>query len=92
MSIALASATMLMPSISHAKVYCHASDPTGTPLNVRSAPNGQVIGKLRNGDYIFVLDWVLDSKGREWAKIAYDTQYGTTEAYAFGNYIKCKDY
>ena len=28
---------------------CKVTDPTGTPLNVLSAPNGKIIGTLANG-------------------------------------------
>lgn len=28
---------------------CTVIDPTGTPLNVRSGPNGQIVGTLRKG-------------------------------------------
>lgn len=32
---------------------CTVSDPTGTPLNLRSSPNGRIIRKLRNGTVLY---------------------------------------
>ncbi len=32
---------------------CYVKDPTGTPLNLRSSPNGRVIAKLRNGTVLY---------------------------------------
>lgn len=91
MSIALASATMLMPSISHARPQCYVDDSTGTPLNVRSTPNGQVIGRLKNGEPLFIIGDAIDSRGRAWLKIIYDTPNGGVEAYIYGEYYSCLD-
>jgi uncharacterized protein YraI len=49
---------------------CVVEDPTGTPLNVRSAPNGSIIGALHNGALVQILDTMSDARGRPWAYIA----------------------
>ena len=30
--------------------FCSVNDPTGTPLNVRAQPNGEIIGTIPNGE------------------------------------------
>ncbi len=32
---------------------CYVDDPTGTPLNLRSSPNGKIIRKLKNGTLLY---------------------------------------
>jgi hypothetical protein len=34
---------------------CIAADPTGTPLNVRSSPNGRIIGALHNDEQVVIV-------------------------------------
>lgn len=52
-----------------AEEICVVNDPTGTPLNVRATPNGNVIGTLGNGRRVNLVDVDLDSRGREWALV-----------------------
>ena len=49
---------------------CTVTDPTGTPLNIRDAPNGRVIGALRNGKEVYIEELTLDASGRSWAKVS----------------------
>jgi hypothetical protein len=37
-----------------AERVCQVTDPTGTPLNVRDRPNGQVVNALRNGREVYI--------------------------------------
>jgi hypothetical protein len=60
---------VIMASDAWAQV-CVVNDPTGTPLNVRSRPNGPILGALYNGAAVQVLDSTFDSSGRRWAYIA----------------------
>lgn len=53
-----------------AEQVCQVTDPTGTPLNVRDSPNGNVINALRNGREVYILETAYDEQGRSWAKIA----------------------
>jgi hypothetical protein len=57
----------LTASAAHAG--CIVIDPTGTPLNIRSTPNGQIIGTLRNGVSVAIQGTAYDSGGRLWANI-----------------------
>jgi uncharacterized protein YraI len=49
---------------------CVVSDPTGTPLNVRTRPNGPIVGALYNGALVRILDVTSDDRGGRWAYIA----------------------
>lgn len=53
-------------SLVHAETVCKVTDPTGTPLNIRSKPNGKVINKLKNGRKVVITDNAYDNKGRPW--------------------------
>jgi hypothetical protein len=57
-----------------AEKICKVTDPTGTPLNVRDRPNGEIINALRNNREVEILEIVYDEQNRAWAKIAGDYQ------------------
>jgi protein-disulfide isomerase len=61
------------------------NDPTGTPLNVRRYPNGEILGSLSNGDQVTVKETVrLDNKA--WSHVI----ASSGEGYVFAAYInKC---
>ena len=48
---------------------CLVMDPTGTPLNVRATPNGQIVGTLNNGYQVTVLDRTSDRRGKSWVYV-----------------------
>jgi S1-C subfamily serine protease len=48
---------------------CRVMDPTGTPLNVRTAPNGHVVGTLSNGTLVKILDRPSNGRGRTWVYV-----------------------
>jgi hypothetical protein len=48
---------------------CIVTDPTGTPLNIRATPNGQIVGTLVNGTQVTVSDVAFDRQGNAWAYI-----------------------
>lgn len=49
---------------------CLVVDPTSTPLNVRTAPQGPVVGTVANGQPVRILRQTKDPRGRPWAFIA----------------------
>lgn len=49
---------------------CAVTDPTGTPLNIRETPNGDIIGHVSNGAGIRVINTGSDERGRAWALIS----------------------
>ena len=48
LATAFAAAFVLPAASCPAPAVCVVADPTGTPLNVRSAPNGTILGALHN--------------------------------------------
>jgi len=49
---------------------CTVSDPTGSPLNVRSTPGGKrIVAKLKNGTRVFVENYSGDAQDRSWAEV-----------------------
>ena len=66
---------------------CVVNDPTGTPLNVRSSPNGSILGALYNGDRVNLLRVVADRSGQSWAYIA--PRGPGKSGYVFYNYLVC---
>jgi hypothetical protein len=66
----LACGFVLAAQSAFAQAVCVVADPTGTPLNVRTAPNGSILGALFNGTRVSVLNVVTDRNGERWAYIA----------------------
>jgi hypothetical protein len=66
---------------------CMVSDPTGTPLNVRDAPNGKVVGTLKNGSFVVMRDTV-DVRGKRWAELQSTRPGGSV--YVYREYVSCR--
>ena len=64
---------------------CVVADPTGTPLNVRFAPQGHVLSTLRNGTAVVIVE-ELRLDGKRWARVAAD---GKTLGWVFAVYLDC---
>ncbi len=67
---------------------CLIADPTGTPLNVRTAPYGKIIETVLNGTRVSVIDRTIDKTGKLWVYIADDT--GKPIGWVYKNYITCR--
>jgi hypothetical protein len=48
---------------------CRVTDPTGTPLNIRTVPNGSIVATLNNGEIITVRDRTFDPNGKQWISV-----------------------
>src|SRR6266849_3829213 len=71
-----------------AQSHCIVKDPTGTPLNVRTTPNGKAVGKLQNGVQITVLDSTSDRKGQSWVYVGrYEDK--TPIGWVYRQFIAC---
>lgn len=68
--ITAALATCLAAAPGLAQSRCAVTDPTGTPLNIRETPNGEIIGRVSNGAGIRVMNTSFDERGRPWALIS----------------------
>lgn len=66
---ALALALGLAASPVFAQNRCAVTDPTGTPLNIRETPNGEIIGRVSNGAGVRVVNSSFDERGRPWVLI-----------------------
>jgi hypothetical protein len=68
---------------------CIVADPTGTPLNIRSMPNGPILGALYNGVTVLVLK-VVNVNGKQWAQIFPEVPTNKTKPeYVYFNYLNC---
>lgn len=70
LGLAAALAAGLAASPAFAQNRCAVTDPTGTPLNIRETPNGEIIGRVSNGAGVRVVNTSFDERGRPWALIS----------------------
>ena len=65
---------------------CRVADPTGTPLNVRTSPEGTIVATFRNGDPVTMLDSRV-FRGSTWVYV------GTPDlkpiGWVYRNYVNC---
>lgn len=66
---------------------CIVADPTGTPLNVRAAPDGRVVQTLTNGASVTVLDR-FSFRGRTWVYIR-RYEDGAPIGWVYRDYLDC---
>jgi hypothetical protein len=87
--LVMLTAAILAASLSGASAQqCMVSDPTGTPLNIRESPGGEVIGRLRNGTFVTMVDTVDDRRGRRWAIVRAPGYSGTVSV--FREFVSCR--
>jgi len=73
-----------------AETVCKVTDPTGTPLNVRTSPNGKKIGTLPNGKEVYIENIRYDEKGRPWARVgSYVSGEYKIYGWVFREFISC---
>ena len=78
--------TLCAPSAFAAYGQCIVDDPTGTPLNVRAAPNGAILTTLANGSDVEVVD-ERKIGAKHWLFVA---RQGARLGWVFGAYVVCK--
>jgi Bacterial SH3 domain len=64
---------------------CMVTDPTGTPLNVRSRPNGQILGALHNDTQVVIMSSAVVG-GKRWVRILPEAG---KQGWVFGDYVSC---
>lgn len=64
---------------------CIVDDPTGTPLNVRAAPNGAILTVLYNGTRIEIVEETKLGRKR-WLFVS---RQGERLGWVFGSYVVC---
>jgi Bacterial SH3 domain/PAN domain len=70
-----------------AQSRCLVADPTGTPLNVRTSPDGAILGTLPNDLPVTVLD-TTSYRGKAWAHIG-RTANNSPIGWVFHDYLDC---
>jgi hypothetical protein len=63
-------------------------DPTGTPLNVRATPNGEILRRVPNGLQVSIIMSENDSRGRPWAFIVRQDN-GHDIGWVFREFLSC---
>jgi hypothetical protein len=76
------------PQPALAQSRCRVMDPTGTPLNVRTSPHGQIVGALPNDLLVTVLDRATDGSGKPWVYVSRYTNDAPL-GWVFREYISC---
>jgi len=66
---------------------CRVTDPTGTPLNVRDAPQGRILGKVANGRLVQMIETDSDRNGKTWARVG--TMDGRPMGWVFREFVSC---
>ena len=72
-----------------AQAECIVADPTPTPLNARTAPNGRIISTLDNGQQVTIIDFAEDERSRPWVYVS-DPETGQPIGWVFRSHIVCK--
>jgi Bacterial SH3 domain len=71
-----------------AQARCRVMDPTGTPLNVRTEPNGPIVSTLDNGVLVSVISQTTDSRGKAWSFVG-DYSDNRPIGWVFREFISC---
>ena len=87
-AIALGAGFLLLAAHPAFAEDCHVDDPTGSALNLRAAPNGKVIGKLRNFDPITIIEYSVDERDNTWARIE-TRDKARRKGYIFRQFVLC---
>ncbi|WP_210246657.1 SH3 domain-containing protein [Rhizobium sp. RU20A] len=64
---------------------CLVADPSGTPLNVRSRPNGDIVATLDNGVRVLPFSQRMD-RGKLWMRVEVP---GGLTGWVFASYLDC---
>lgn len=70
-------------------VLCTVLDPTGTPLNTRADPGGEIIGSVRNGQHVRVFATQMHN-GKLWAG-SYREAADNPVGWVYDTYLKCAE-
>jgi hypothetical protein len=77
-------------TVAIAQNVCTVADPTGTPLNVRSTPAGQLLPEVfYNGAEVIVYRTSLDGRGKAWLLVG--RPGGNPYGWVFRDYIRCEE-
>jgi hypothetical protein len=81
---------LVLSTSAFAQNVCTAADPTGTPLNVRAMPAGQLLPEVfHNGDEVIVYETSRDGHGKAWLLVG--KPGGNPYGWVFRDYIRCEE-
>jgi clan AA aspartic protease (TIGR02281 family) len=66
---------------------CIVADPSGTPLNVRTNPNGRIVSTLPNGLEVHIRE-IASLQGKTWARVSPGNE-GATIGWVVRSYLDC---
>jgi hypothetical protein len=69
---------------------CRVVDPTGSPLNVRTSPQGRIVGNLPNDMLVAVIDRAVDRRGKAWVYISKFSD-GKPIGWVYREFISCAE-
>lgn len=67
---------------------CRVTDPTDTPLNVRTGPNAAIVATLRNGKLVTILNEVTTG-GKGWAYIGDFSDGNRPIGWVYREFLSC---
>ena len=67
---------------------CRVMDPTGTPLNVRTSPDGRIVGNLPNDMLVIIIDHAIGRTGKPWVYVSKSSD-GKPVGWVFREFILC---
>lgn len=87
--LVLATLTACVLATAAARAECIVADPTPTPLNARTSPNGPIVATLDNGQQVTIIDRSHDKQGRPWVYVS-DSGTGQPIGWVFRWFVVCK--
>lgn len=69
---------------------CIVVDPTGTPLNVRSFPRGDIVGSLANDVSVQIHATTRADNGAVWANVTFADTGGISAGWVYYRYLRCQ--
>lgn len=88
-SASVAQSGILSSSMSpDGSAQCVVVDPTPTPLNVRTEPQGRIVSTISNGQLVSVLRETNDGGGKRWSYVADATSHPI--GWVFREYLACR--
>ena len=71
-----------------AQTRCRVTDPTTTPLNIRSAPNGRIVGNVANDVLVSVHGTATDANGKPWIFVRH-RESGEPLGWVLREFVSC---
>ena len=87
--LSISSGTKTFAQENSADIRCKVADGSGTPLNVRASVNGKIVGKLKNGTIVYIIDESGDARDQSWSRIKL-TLKGKAKGWVLTGLLDCE--